>query len=862
MKKYNGTRKKTFPFSLLTKIIIGPIALSAGIYSALAYSSGIFNPAFIETTAQSSNEIDLSIFNKENGQAPGTYRVDVYLNTTFLATQDVYFYLLPTATDDGTLLPCITIDSLKGMGVKVDNYPALKQTSLSALNEQCANLTAIPHASSMFNFNQLRLDISIPLVALDSQARGYIPPEKWDAGIPAFLLNYAVSGSNRWIQTGQGENSNNDSQYINLRPGLNLGAWRLRNYSSYSRAMGGKEQSWQSAYTYAQRDIAAIKSQLLMGQSFTSGEIFDSVSFTGAQLNTDQSMLPDSQSGYAPTIRAIARTNAQVTVSQLGYTIAQKYVSPGEFVIDDLNPTSTSGDLTVTIKEEDGSEQVMIIPYAGVAQLQREGNLKYSVTSGQYRNNNHDIAKTPFSEATFGYGMPWGLTTFGGFQAASKVQTLALGIAKNMGLMGALSVDVTQAWSRLQNSEKTNGQSWRVRYNKNLVDSKTNILIAGYRYSTAGYYSLSEVLDSYDGKDSLSNYQADRRRNRTEFTISQGLWEGAGSISINYMNQDYWGAKSRTTSLGVSYNNSWQKISYGLAYRLDRNTYSNNRKEKVYNNDRLISLNVSVPFDWRQSRIYSNYNMSTSNGRMIHNAGLSGLALNDKLSWSMQQGYSTANKENYGGINSSYRGTYGTINGGYNYGHNQRSINYGLEGALVGHENGITLSQNLGETSVLVETPQAAGIAVASQSGVATDYRGYTIVPYVMPYRQNTIRLQTDSLPDDIELLTTTKNVVPTRGALVRAHFDVDKGQRVLMTLQRPNGPVPFGATVVDENKQRNNLAIVGDRGEVFLTGLVESGKLRVQWGKEAHQQCSASYQVPEKTSAASGILSLTEQCI
>jgi hypothetical protein len=40
-------------------------------------------------------------------------------------------------------------------------------------------------------------------------------------------------------------------------------------------------------------------------------------------------MLPDSQKGYAPVVRGIARTNAQVVVRQNGYIIYQTYVAPG-----------------------------------------------------------------------------------------------------------------------------------------------------------------------------------------------------------------------------------------------------------------------------------------------------------------------------------------------------------------------------------------------------------------------------------------------------------------------------------------------------------------------------------------------------
>lgn len=91
-------------------------------------------------------------------------------------------------------------------------------------------------------------------------------------------------------------------------------------------------------------------------------------------------MLPDSQSGFAPTVRGIAKSRAQVTIKQNGYVIYQTYMPPGPFEISDLNPTSSAGDLEVTIKESDNSETVYTVPYAAVPILQREGHLKYSTT--------------------------------------------------------------------------------------------------------------------------------------------------------------------------------------------------------------------------------------------------------------------------------------------------------------------------------------------------------------------------------------------------------------------------------------------------------------------------------------------------
>ena len=122
------------------------------------------------------------------------------------------------------LEPCLTVEQLKE-GRKTELFPAL-----AVDNERCANLHAIPSGSTEFQFGAQRLLISIPQAAISRQARGYVPPEQWDDGITAALLNYSLSGANNRSRNGSSDTSN--TQYANLRPGINIGPWRLRNYTT------------------------------------------------------------------------------------------------------------------------------------------------------------------------------------------------------------------------------------------------------------------------------------------------------------------------------------------------------------------------------------------------------------------------------------------------------------------------------------------------------------------------------------------------------------------------------------------------------------------------------------------------------
>lgn len=819
-----------------------------------------FNPALLELGTPDRVTADLSVFEDKGGQIPGIYRVDIYLNNTKMDTRNVEFRLVKEKERNETLQPCIAVTDLASWGVLVKQFPGLAMPGST-----CANLDAVPQAGSTFRFSQQQLLLSFPQSAVSNAARGWVDPKQWDEGITALLLNYSASGANNYAREGNQTDSN--SQYVNLRPGLNIGPWRLRNYTTWSRTGGGNTPTtskWNTVYTYAQRNIVSLQSQLTLGDSTTSADVFDSIPFRGVNLASDDDMLPESLKGYAPVVRGIARTNAQVTIRQNGYVIYQTYVSPGSFEITDMYPTGGSGDLFVTIKEADGSEQHLVVPYASLPLLQREGRLKYSATSGTYRSYDSSVDKTPLVQGTAIYGLPRGFTVYGGSQISEHYHSLSLGQGKNLGDFGAVSVDVTQAWANRKDESREQGQSWRVRYSKNFVETGTNFAIAGYRYATNGFWNMQEVLDTYTHADSTS--LRERRRNRAELTVNQNLWEGWGNLALTAVREDYWNTDRSMESYGASYNNSWSGISFGVSYTDNRNSTASSggvSNGKVYDRDRLLAVNVNVPLDKLFGRhpTYVNYMMNNSkNGNTTNSVNIGGTLLEqNNLTWNVQEGYGSRGQGNTAGANANWRATYGEVNGGYSRDKYSERLNYGLQGSIVAHENGITLGQQLGETTALVAAPGADDVAIQSQTGVRTDFRGYAIVPYASPYRKNDITLDTQTLNDDTELALTTQTVVPTRGAVVRASYRASVGHRVLMTLARADGnPVPFGATVTDTAAKDSEGFIVGDKGQVYLTGLGNEGNLKVRWGNAANQRCRVSYTLAE---SESGIINIDGLC-
>lgn len=157
-----------------------------------------------------------------------------------------------------------------------------------------------------------------------------------------------------------------------------------------------------------------------------------------------------------------------------------------------------------------------------------------------------------------------------------------------------------------------------------------------------------------------------------------------------------------------------------------------------------------------------------------------------------------------------------------------------------------------------MKAPGTHGTHITNQTGVETDFRGYTVVPFVTAYRHNTIALDTETLPDDADVTHAAQIVTPTRGAVVRASFNTRVGRRVLMTLTQNGKPLPFGATVTTDDKDSE--FIVGNDGQTYLSGLPQHGKLSVNWGQGASEHCVAEYALTDEKDKTS-IINAAAQC-
>lgn len=759
--------------------------------------------------------IDLSSFSSPGGQLPGTYRVTVLLNGTEKENKDINF-----VQKNGKLFAALTVDDLRRLGVKIAAFPALMKLPTKQILYNIADY--IPYATILFDFQQQRLDINIPQAVMDNLARDTVPTDLWQQGESALLISYDFSGSHN-----DNHNITSQNYYLNLHNGINIGAWRLRNQLVYNYDSQGGKNNLSSVNSYLQRDIHKLKSQIILGETFTNNDVFESIKFIGASIISDDLMLPSSQRDFAPVIRGIAQTNARITVRQNNYIIYENYVSPGPFEITDLYAIYGSGNLHVTITEDNGKQTKFIQPFSSVPMMQREGKLKYQFTLGRFANSKTDVYRPYFSELASIYGVSNRLSLLSGIQAAENYLSLSLGLGLGLDNFGAIFFNVIFADAQLPNNSHKKGQSYKIQYEKSINEIGTSFNFTGNFYTSPGYYSFPEVnrtlrkQNTENGQNKLSQFQ---------FTLNQNM-EDFGNLYFSAYWQNYRRKKGITQSLSAGYNINIADITFGI------NLFFNNNDESTENKDKQIAFNVSVPFSkWLPSGwITYNINNNTINGQQLAVNG--SLYDNDELLYNVRVDNNyTSLKELGGGISLNYSHSLARINVGYNYNNNDRSFNYGLSGGMIVHRNGIVFSQPLGETVILVKADGVAESKILNHHGIKTDARGYAVIPYSEPYNYNYITLDTESLEKGVDIDNPVQKVVPTRGAIATVDFQVRRGNRILIKLSQNNKPVPFGAiaTLIDGDSH----GIVGVDGELYLNAVPDLAKIKVQWGKNEQEQC------------------------
>lgn len=792
------------------------------------------------------SQTSLARLTKKNSLLPGQYKMDIYINGRFVEQFNVDF----SEQADGSVQPCMTTEMLTAIGLKTIDDSSEREESCR-LMEQAAK-----GSSTTLDVSRLRIEFSIPQVLLNKKPRGYVSPSELEAGSSLGFANYVAN----YYHVSYSDNGaqDRDSAWLSLNGGINLAGWQYRQLSTLNwDKLNGS--TWNNIRSYIQRPIPTINSQLMAGELITSGRFFSGLNFNGVSLSTDDRMLPDSMRGYAPTIRGIAATNAKVSVTQNGAEIYQTTVVPGAFEINDLYPTSYSGDLNVTITEANGSVSRFTVPFSAVPESMRPGISRFSIETGKTRDSGDEAY---FTDVNWQRGVTNNITANSGVRISDGYQSALFGgVYSNY--LGAFGANLTYSRADLPVAGYTDGWMMHFTWSKTFQPTSTTVSLAGYRYSTKGYRDLSDVLGlrQAEKEGGMSDWQSSTylQLSRFDISISQSL-ERYGNIFLSSSTQNYRGGRKRDTQLQLGYSNTFSKgVSMNLSVGRQRTGgYQNDAGEM----ETLVSLSFSIPLgSGPRSVDLSNTWTHSSQGGDQYQTSASGM-MDEALTTNYN--LSAARDQNNGlttiGGNLQKRTSFATLGLNASKGNNYWQASGNAQGAFVAHSGGVTTGPYLGDTFALVEAKGAEGAKIFSSQQTVIDSHGYALVPAVTPYRYNRISLDPQGMEGDAELIDSEKQIAPVAGSGVKVVFRTRTGNALLISSRFKDGqPVPLGADVVDEHGEI--IGMVGQGGQIYVRTENMNGKLIVQWGDSAEDSCSLSYQVPESKQNQT-LVKLAAECI
>lgn len=785
-------------------------------------------------------KIDVAQFSHRHSLSPGYYDVGVILNGKYVGNRR----LLVTKNANQSVV-CITRQLVNLVPLKADEMSSDKMAELDH-SARCLSLEEwLPGSSGYIDISTLRMIISVPQALLEQHARNEVDPSLWEEGINALTLGYDAN-----YYDSKQEDSAYRSFYNSDNIGLNLWGLMFRHQGSLSW-QNNSGSHYFSLRNYVENDITMLKSRIIVGDTDTSGNLFDSFSLRGVMLYSDDNMLPDSRRGYAPMLRGIAETNARVSVRQNNALLYETTVPPGPFSIDDLYPTGYGGDLTVTIRESDGRVNQFSVPYSAIPQLIRPGVTRYSFTTGTLRNMPLSGSKA-VAELTLQRGINNMLTSYGGILTTHDYHAFLLGGAIGTE-WGALALDATQARTDTAHRH-ISGQSYRATYSKQFNASNSTVSFAAWRFSSSGYLGLNDAMSAIDNirhsNPGSSEFVLLSPRSRFSASLSQRFQDNWGQLYLTAIRQSYWGKNSHNDQLQLGYSNNFRALSWSVAV---------NRVNAREGAETQYTLSISVPFGDSERRTHLNMNLSQDKEGLASQASINS-SFGDEQQFDYALGIRHDRKQRASAnLAGNWHTPYTSLQGSVEKGQRSQSWSGGLNGSVVALSDGIVSSPWFSETMALVDAPYAAGARVEGHSGLVLNQQGRALVPYLLPYRLNEIILDPQGLPADVELKSTRQQTAPHSGALVKVKYATSRGRAVLIhSTQRGGKDLPFGANVQDE--QGNNLGLVAQGNMLYVR--LPAGRSRLWITSGDIKVCSLTLELSPHAVLQNGFERLEQACL
>ncbi len=520
-------------------------------------------------------------------------------------------------------------------------------------------------------------------------------------------------------------------------------------------------------------------------------------------------------------------------IRQNGILIMSTLVPAGPFTLNDVPIANNNTDLLVEVKETNGSSSQFTVPAANLAGAHLRTPQGWAFAAGTLRDIDTQYDKPWMITASNGWQVAQAINLSAGVMTAEKYQSLAA--STNIVPSKSLSFYsmTLGAWDQRNNHSGTQfqlGMNYRLPWDISVNVSGT--------HNTAGFRTLLDTLQDEDKVTGVKNsYSTSLSWSHAyvgslSFSLSQS--QGFDNDGDSRQSMLTWGKTFRYATV----NASWQ-------HALSTPDTDNDN----YRDDDTFYVSINIPFGRNNVQSYMRDDGEKTRYGLQANGPLS---QNTNYSVTAEKGDDDSDKYVAAGISSNMHYTSLNLNASKT-GDDFKNYSANISGSIVAHPHGVTFSPYAVEDtfSVISLNDNVSGVEVSTPQGpVWTDFWGQAVSASAPVYKVNTLQINTETLPGNIDINNGIKKLTPGHGSVTQVNFGVIKVRRAMLTLHLPDGkPIPKGDTLVDAKNQYVTTAV--EDGLVFISDVDATPDIYANVDQQGHR-CRVQFTLDDQGSEQS----------
>ena len=541
------------------------------------------------------------------------------------------------------------------------------------------------------------------------------------------------------------------------------------------------------------------------------------VRFGGVQWATNFSTQPGFTSFPLPGMSGEAALPSTVELYVDNALRMSREVPSGPFSVQDLPVRTGQGDARLVVRDILGREQVIIMPFYATPRLLQQGLQDYSYELGFVRRN--------FGTDSNNYGRALAVGTHRlGIteQFTGEIHGELLGHQQTLGLGGVLMLPAAGVLSgsfAASHSDRGVGGLLELGFQRQgrYFSFGANTQLASQRFAKLGLQP-EELAPRHISRVFVDLATSDH-----------------GSFTANYTEQAFRDRQGNKI-LAASYNRKIGRLG-NLSASVTR-LLSGDAKT-------IFNLNFFVPLG---NRTNASISTSAQPGREEARLQVSrGMPAGSGMGYRLVAGVGDSDQR---GVEVKLQNEVGTYTLLADQSLSQTAFRGSASGGVAFLGGSAFLSRRITDSFAVVQVPDYSGVGIYADNQLVarTDANGYALLPRLRPYQENTVRIEQADLPLDAQIDAVQLDAVPYFRSGLLLKFPVKRSRGALLTVVLDNGePLPAGAQaqIIGDNVEENEVFPTGMRGEVYLTGLAVSNRLRVTWRE---QSCEFVLPFPEST--------------